>query len=209
MKITKIAAMIGMAVALNSGASAVQAQTTIAPREFPPASYTGRQYVDSGGCAFIRAGLDTAVQWVPRVTRARKLVCGLTPTFPARTSAVQPVPAPAPRQVPVLSPGPDVAVIVRPGVPDSNLVRRPERGLVGTVVTRGNAASKGVTPNTRVLPKHIHDAQRNSPMTTVPKGYRSVWDDDRLNPRRAEQTLGGDARMNQVWTKNTPRRLMD
>lgn len=79
------------AVSLNEGAK---------PREMPPAAYKGDVYVDSRGCAYARANIGAATNWVPRLTRDRKaVVCGLNPTFAAGTprSATPPAPiAPPP-----------------------------------------------------------------------------------------------------------------
>lgn len=61
------------------------------PAEIPPASFQGSQYVDSEGCIYIRAGVDGATTWVPRVSRDRKVVCGYQPSL----AAGQGSPAPA------------------------------------------------------------------------------------------------------------------
>lgn len=63
------------------GASAANLRSADQPAEFPPASYTGQQYVDSRGCVYIRAGIDGNVTWVPRVTRGREHICNAQPTF--------------------------------------------------------------------------------------------------------------------------------
>ncbi|MEQ9258781.1 MAG: hypothetical protein RIG84_06760 [Roseovarius sp.] len=80
-----------------------QTSNKIVPAEFPPASFDGRQYVDSKGCVFIRAGVDGAVSWIPRMTRGRQQVCGFQPTLSAQARQPEPAPvtasAPAPRVV--------------------------------------------------------------------------------------------------------------
>lgn len=53
------------------------------PSEVPPASYAGRDYVDSRGCAFARATVNGATRWMTRVDAAGQPVCGLTPSVAA------------------------------------------------------------------------------------------------------------------------------
>lgn len=55
------------------------------PAEFPPRGFEGTEFVDSRGCYYIRTGGMDAPNWVPRVTRKGEVVCGLEPTFPAKS----------------------------------------------------------------------------------------------------------------------------
>ncbi|HMS94968.1 MAG TPA: SPOR domain-containing protein [Tabrizicola sp.] len=50
------------------------------PAELPPQSYRGMQYVDSEGCAFLRAGTEQETLWVPRVNAGGKQLCGFPPS---------------------------------------------------------------------------------------------------------------------------------
>lgn len=57
------------------------------PANPPPASFKGQQFVDSRGCLFFRAGYGTGVNWVARVDRNRKPICGMPPSGGAAAQA--------------------------------------------------------------------------------------------------------------------------
>lgn len=94
MRLTRVIAVGVIAASLGLGLVEAQTLSDIqAPAEFPPASYKGRQYVDSNGCVFVRAGIDGNVTWVPRVTRGRKVICGFKPSL-AQTRKAETVTTP-------------------------------------------------------------------------------------------------------------------
>ena len=277
-------------VATSGPGSAQSLRDLPVPAEFPPASYSGTQYVDSAGCAFIRAGVGDNVTWVPRLTRSRKPLCGFAPSManaapaaaeaptperratatpekpapaPRRVAApaqVKPAPAPrrAPERVTIIGAPVAAAATARPAPPPAprptakrarkitppNPGRTACAGLTGvsaayTVqhtgspvrcgpqaaphVTYARGGGRGavpppgtratpdtVPPGTRVAPARVYASQRTSRVgIRVPEGMKPVWEDDRLNPRRAHQTFEGKAQMELMWTRTVPRRLID
>lgn len=298
------------------------------PAEFPPESYSGRQYVDSNGCVFLRAGVSGNTTWIPRVSRQRKMICGAKPSLAQTRTAQAPAAAPAKtptaaKAVPQAKPQPQkVRQVARPAPPKvvrapsvaapvsappvrmvtapsartaiaptrsvavktakapARIVRRApskagsacpglspvsQRYMSGgdvrcgpqaephvTYITGGGgsgaevhyvrvapaqAAPKASRPanaplagtallaqpaqykvrrapqpaaaNVRVVPRHVYAQQQKSNGISVPEGYKSVWDDDRLNPYRAHQTFEGKAQMEVMWSRTVPRYLLD
>ncbi|MGB5865634.1 MAG: SPOR domain-containing protein [Sulfitobacter sp.] len=300
MKLTKLVAIAVFLGSVSAGSLLAQSRPGSQPSEFPPASYKGKQYVDSAGCVFIRAGIDGNISWVPRVSRSRTGVCGFKPTFagqvastaPAQRSSSAPAPvqitlsnppvaaavpapvaAPAPRRAPAQvarvapkpaprvvrqvakRPAPAVAPVVKTAPVNAKTTRRVAQGtsacpgvsgisgqylrssnsrlavrcgpqttpIVGArissaAVPRGTAQPTSrtvaaqpirVSPQTRIVPRHVAVNRVNTNNVQVPAGFRTVWSDDRLNPNRAEQSLAGHRAMSLVWTSTVPRRLIN
>jgi hypothetical protein len=115
------ALFLGIAVLLAATPGEVRAET--APAEPPPADFAGRQYVDSAGCAFVRATVNGATAWVLRLDAARQPVCGMAPTILPGPDAVAKAP-------PAGSASPEPAAAPPAAAPPS--VRPPPRALADT-----------------------------------------------------------------------------
>lgn len=229
-------AMAAMVCGLAAGGGVSAQQVTGArPAEAPPASFTGRQYVDSRGCAFIRAGFAGQVNWVPRLTLQKQPVCGLPPSLGAARLADTPRPAePAPVQAAPRMTGRLAGC--PPGAPYGQRVAVTDgrRGLLCTAapaqlvsgpvaVAQVAAIPAPPTPAPVEVPAPARPApakasqpqpvpappMKLAALPAMPQGYRAVWTDDRLNPNRGGRSAAGRAAMNAVWTQTVPRRLID
>lgn len=153
-----------------SGVSAQSLTRDAGPAEIPPASFKGSQYVDSKGCVYIRAGVDGNTNWVPRVSRARKVVCGLSPSIaPGTAVAAAPKPA-APVEIGVNSVSPK-----SPTTAAATPVVRPARRTVAealapkpvkTVASKPAVRRPAPAPVVRAAPKRI---ARTAPLPTQVK----------------------------------------
>lgn len=155
MKLTKVIAIGILAGSIGIGASDAQIREQ-QPAEFPPASYKGKQYVDSKGCVFVRAGIDGNVSWIPRVSRGRQVICGFQPSLSGPVAAA-PAPSPAvpPVQItldeaPAAAPAPRVTAQAPAPAPAPRVVRRKPKPQPVPVVRQPVAVAPAPQPAPRV-----------------------------------------------------------
>jgi len=179
MYLTRVIALSIIAAAISAvSAPAQNLRNAAPPAEFPPSSYTGKQYVDSRGCIYIRAGIDGNVTWVPRVGRDRKQVCGFNPTTVAGATT-----APAPAAKPVEITVPAAAQQTRPLPPAvANPAARPAPAPTPRVATVPAAPQAAPVIVRRPAPA---PAPVRKPAVTAPRPAQVIA------PRRAPAATGG------------------
>ncbi|WP_420862453.1 SPOR domain-containing protein [Algirhabdus cladophorae] len=185
MRIIKtLSAALILGISMGSGASAQTLRSVGEPAEFPPASFTPNQYVDSRGCVYIRAGISGNTTWVPRVARNRTAVCGFQPSLSATAQATpevtapkvapaapaaKPAPAPAATQIatapvkPAAAPKPAPAKVAAPKV-----VKKPVVKVAPKPVRKvAQAAPKPVAKPVEVVVAPVARTVVQSPPKTV------------------------------------------
>jgi hypothetical protein len=145
--------------AFNPITALAQGRDMYVPAETPPPSYTAPQYVDSTGCAFMRAGYGGKVEWVPRVTLDRQPVCGMVPSLRAASGTVVAQPA----LQPVTPSRPPAVVSARPAAP------------VGPPM----ATVAGSPAPARPAPEPVQTARRAGCPQTHPYGQAVIGSDGR------------------------------
>lgn len=89
-------------------------------------------------------------------------------------------------------------------VPD-RLVAQAVSGVQSQAVQR-SVRTDHVAPSRQTAA--VRATQQKSAMRGIPEGYKPAWEDDRLNPHRAQGTRAGEAQMRAVWTDTVPRQLV-
>lgn len=154
MPVSKVASAAVFALILGGTCANAQVLGSAQPAEFPPTSYTGKQYVDSKGCVYIRAGVAGNVTWVPRVTRSREPICGMQPTLgnaaqpAAPTNKVAQAPAPEPAAAPKPKPEPAAAPTKRKAaapVRQASVPKRMAPARVAAPQVTGNCTNLGAS----------------------------------------------------------------
>lgn len=187
--------------------SPAQAQTLVpGPAEPPPAGYSAREYVDSTGCVFERAGVSGAVLWVPRVGADRKPVCGQASSLGGTAAAAVPeaetqavaaekvaAPVPATRSTPETGKAPDLTLSGTETVALSQ-TRCPNRSGTaqryllsngGRVTKCGPAAQDGLAFLNGLGVSGLQVSGAGG-LAAPAAGYRLVWTSGALRPAPAE-----------------------
>jgi len=152
-------------VAAVFGAASAEAQSVArvgGPANLPPAGFEGQQWVDSRGCVFLKAGYGGQVNWVPRVGRDRRAMCGYPPT--GTTRAAIEVATEAEMAAPVAEAAPRVMAAMEPVVPvtpRTSVALRPAPVLADPVVAAPKPSARPA-PYVEVAPSGGYEVVASS-----------------------------------------------
>ncbi|MEP4198596.1 MAG: SPOR domain-containing protein [Aliishimia sp.] len=134
---------------------------------------------------------------------------------PARVAVAAPVVVAA-KPAPVATPrkaNPSNAVCTGASTTSNRYINTARKGLVVRCgpqrISPATPLAQGTEGEMRVVPSNVARRRASNEAFKLPAGYRAAWEDDRLNPKRAEGTLQGWGQMNLVWSNTVPRRLID
>lgn len=115
------------------------------PAEAPPADFAAKNYVDSKGCMFLKAGVSGSTVWAPLIGVDGKPVCGREPSIKPKAVAAEPAPAPKVEAKPAKAPEPAAAPAkpkakeapAKPAPAAKPAPTKPEKALTGRWVQVG------------------------------------------------------------------------
>jgi len=226
-------------ITLGSTAGAKTLQADNGPAEIPPASFTGKQYVDSKGCVYIKAGFGAHITWVPRVNRQRMVFCSSKnkPSLsPAQLAAISGKPATRLIKPADWTTGTETVAVAADAKTPAKAVKSSENTTVASVTPKNTAKPatvRGYTPAARrkkrdALRTGHDDREQTVIIRPVKSGVDYQQTDDRAqeNATRygvdsiynlslypvvidADITPRGDAQMALVWSNTVPRTLIN
>lgn len=169
---------------LGGAASAQTLRTDSGPAERPPASFKGKQYVDSNGCVYIRAGSGTRITWVPRVNRKRQIYCSannkpsLNATQLAKVSGKPATKVIKPAaQVTAVKPKKTQQVAAETQ-PVNTIPKRRKKGLFGGSLFKAQAAKPVTVTPTVQVPVVVKTPAKVAAVTVVPRRTRQQHPSD-------------------------------
>ncbi|MBE9638229.1 SPOR domain-containing protein [Salipiger mangrovisoli] len=228
------APVCGYAPSLAGQSRSVEAPAAPAPAPAPTTQTRSARAAPTGAPMATVASKPASAPAPVAVVKApaSKPPAAPAPRVVASVPAAKPAPtrAPSATAVPAPTRGQLVGGACAPGfsgqiVSDGRSVRcGPQTSPYATEVRRGEAPAPGknvyynhggglgswqdgklmVPGSTRILPRHVFE-EGPAERTVVPAGYRPAWEDDRLNPNRALQTVKGYYDTQRVWTQEVPR----